>query len=270
MAEKNPGDVLTCDWNPFVGCERYSPGCDNCWFLDGIYPWQQRLGNIPAGAQASEPHFFEERLAEKALMAKNGIVGICQHGDLFWDRVTDEQVHRVLDMIDAVAPRKIAQRIKARRPPPKYMLWTKRVERMARLLIERYPDEEHGHRVPDWYGLGASLENQARVNSRLPHLLQVNGFRIAVLEPILGPIDLGAFVDRLDWVIVGSETGEGCRPAAADWFRQVRDVTKQAGKPFFIKQIGTSHQDPERVLDGRSWDEFPDGYVKKVSGVRRA
>lgn len=94
-----------------------------------------------------------------------------------------------------------------------------------------------------------------------------SSLRIAVLEPILSEIDLSEFIDELDWVIVGSETGDKARPANKDWFRKLRDVTKTAGKPFFIKQLGTSHENQKRELDGRTWDEFPEGYVKKVKGV---
>ena len=50
MAVSVDGDVLTGDWNPLIGCERYSAGCKNCWFLDFMFPWQQRLGNIPSTA----------------------------------------------------------------------------------------------------------------------------------------------------------------------------------------------------------------------------
>jgi protein gp37 len=267
MAESSPGDVLTGDWNPFVGCVRYSPGCARCWFLDGIYPWQQRLKNIPADQAPDDPLFFPKRWTEQALAAKNGIVGVCQHGDLFWDRITDEQIHKTLDIVDAVAPKKIARRRRAGLPAPKYVLWTKRVERMCQLMIERYHKARFGNRVPDWYGLGASLENQKLVDRRLPALLRVNGFRIAILEPILGPVDLSAYIGGLDWVIVGSETGGGAWPADPDWFRHLRDVTKAAGKPFFVKQLGTSHKAPERELDGRTWDEFPAGYVKQVKNV---
>jgi len=270
MAENNPGDILTCDWNPFVGCERFSPGCAHCWFLDGIYPWQQRLGNIPAGQRADAPYFVERRMAAEALAGKNGIVGVCQHGDLFWDAVSDAQIHAVLDIVDTVAPDKIAQRQRAGRPAPKYLLWTKRVARMRRIMLERYDNQAFAHRVPAWYGLGASVENQTWVDRRLADLLAIEGFRIAVLEPILGPVDLSAFIDRLDWVVVGSETGDGCRRANADWFRRIRDVTKAAGKPLFIKQLGASHRLPERELDGRTWDEFPPGFVKRVKGVKAA
>jgi len=267
MAENNPGDILTCDWNPFVGCVKYSPGCKHCWLLEGIYPWHQRLGHIPIDQDPKTPHFIPRRMTEKSLAAKNGIIGVCQHGDLFWDKITDKQVNEILDLIDTVAPKKIAQRQKAGRPAPKYILWTKRVERMCKLMTKRYKDSELGGSIPAWYGLGASLENQSIVDQRLPHLLKAPGFRIAVLEPILGEIDLSKYIAELDWVIVGSETGDGARPADKEWFRKLRDITKAAGKPFFIKQLGTSHEHQERELDGRTWDEFPDGYVKKVKGV---
>lgn len=119
-------------------------------------------------------------------------------------------------------------------------------------MMQRYNNPEWHHSVPDWYGLGASLENQTLINRRLPHLFKVRGFQIAVIEPILGEIDLSPYIGKLDWVIVGSETGQGGRPADTDWFRELRDTTKTAGKPFFIKQLGTSHKSPERALDGRT------------------
>ena len=136
---------------------------------------------------------------------------------------------------------------------------------MCKLMNKRYKDKGLA-RVPDWYGLGASLENQELVNERLPHLTKAPGFRIAVLEPILGEIDLSEYIEELDWVIVGSETGDKAKPAEKGWFRNLREVTRR-GKPFSIKQLGTSHKDQERELDGRTWDEFPEGYVKKVKGV---
>ena len=67
MAKKNPGDILTSDWNPIIGCQRYSRGCRKCWFMDGIFPWQQRLGNIPADWASTEPHIVEKRMTVESL-----------------------------------------------------------------------------------------------------------------------------------------------------------------------------------------------------------
>jgi protein gp37 len=42
----------------------------------------------------------------------------------------------------------------------------------------------------------------------------------------------------------------------------MRDEVKAAGLPFFIKQLGTNHKEGIRELDGRQWNEFPDGVEK--------
>ena len=251
MAKKNPGDVLTGDWNPIIGCTKCSPGCRMCWYLDALFPWLKRLGKIPVEVQPNEPHLFENRMTFAYLRPKNGIVGICQHGDLFWDQVSDETIIRVLDIIDETAAMK--------RRVPKYVLWTKRPERMVDILCARYPQG-----TPSYLAFAVSIENQALADERLPHLLRINTTRIAVLEPMLGPVDLNAYIRDLNWVLVGSETGgEDARPFDLDWARQVRDEAVQAGVPFFIKQLNGEHgKKAIRTLDGRAWDEFPIGFVK--------
>lgn len=95
----------------------------------------------------------------------------------------------------------------------------------------------------------------------------------------------------IDWVIVGGESGPGARPMHPQWARSIRDQCQAAGVPYLFKQwgewgpspdaglpetlstYGPSHHhyfdDPPhkvwkfgkkaagRVLDGRTWDEFP-------------
>jgi protein gp37 len=71
---------------------------------------------------------------------------------------------------------------------------------------------------------------------------------------------------RLDWVIVGGESGKSARRMDARWARGLRDQCASAGVPYFFKQWG--EHDPEtfdrvgksragRTLDGRTHDEFP-------------
>ena len=43
---------------------------------------------------------------------------------------------------------------------------------------------------------------------------------------------------KLDWVIVGGESGPAARPMHPDWARSLRDQTLAAGVPFFFKQWG--------------------------------
>lgn len=101
--------------------------------------------------------------------------------------------------------------------------------------------------------------------ARIPHLLATPAaVRFLSMEPLLGPVDLSAVPagDRagwlcpltgdhhlqpahadhrgakIDWVIVGGESGPGARPSHPDWFRSLRDQCAAAGVPFLFKQWG--------------------------------
>jgi protein gp37 len=135
--------------------------------------------------------------------------------------------------------------------------------------------------------LGVSVENQEQADKRIPVLLQTPAaVRFLSVEPLLGPVDLsrinvgsvsaGTVKDYLDWVIVGGESGGpwqralvdrggdiahlriSPRPEALEWVRSLRDQCVAAGVPFFFKQWGgPSPSSGGRMLDGRTWDEYP-------------
>lgn len=125
--------------------------------------------------------------------------------------------------------------------------------------------------------LGVSVEDQPRADERIPDLLATPAaVRFLSCEPLLGPVDLqycsspydyhqgwpgtyapligswwpavGNFeeeyrnreegLSRIDWVIVGGESGPGVRPMHPDWARSLRDQCQNAGVPFFFKQWG--------------------------------
>lgn len=88
---------------------------------------------------------------------------------------------------------------------------------------------------------------------------------------------------QLDWIIVGGESGHNARPSNPQWFRDIRDQCSAAGVPFLFKQwgewVGVSEVEGHgqhhkfedgrtvrrsgkkiagRLLDGRTWDQFPE------------
>ena len=203
-----------------------------------------------------------DRLKPEKLKGKKGIIGGIQHGDIFWDKVTDETIHRILDIVDHVADETKKKNVaRAAKGKPldqtKYVLWSKRAKRMADFMSSRYPDG-----VPPYLACGVSVEDQRLADERLPHLLRIKGHRFVMIEPMLGPIDVKAYTD-VSWMVLGSETGpERARPMELDWARAVRDVAVSHKIPFFLKQVGSSHKKPNRELDGRTWDEFPPSFKK--------
>ncbi|WP_276199018.1 phage Gp37/Gp68 family protein [Chelatococcus sp. XZ-Ab1] len=87
--------------------------------------------------------------------------------------------------------------------------------------------------------LGVSTEDQRRADERMPDLRETPAaVRFVSAEPLLGAIDFEPWLDRIDWIIAGGESGPGARPMHPDWARSIRDQCAAAGVPFFFKQWG--------------------------------
>jgi protein gp37 len=80
--------------------------------------------------------------------------------------------------------------------------------------------------------------------------------RFLSCEPLLGPLRLR--LDGIHWLIAGGESGINHRPLSLDWVRELRDDCQNAGVPFFFKQVGgRTPKAGGRLLDGRTWSEYP-------------
>lgn len=139
--------------------------------------------------------------------------------------------------------------------------------------------------IPNHIWIGVTAENQKQADRRIPILLNIPAaVRFVSVEPMLEQIDLdktcGAhhcWRSELDWVIVGGESGPGARPMHPAWARSIRDQCQAAGTPFFFKQWSNPLSYPTetrkevcqagldigmnkggRILDGRTWDEYPE------------
>jgi protein gp37 len=105
--------------------------------------------------------------------------------------------------------------------------------------------------------LGVSVESSA-YHWRIDCLRQVHArVRFLSIEPLLAP--LGRFdLRRINWVIVGGESGPGARPMNPDWVREIRDQCHARGVAFFFKQWGGLRpKSGGRELDEREWNQFP-------------
>ena len=113
------------------------------------------------------------------------------------------------------------------------------------------------NRAWDRHDSSTSVED-AGYTSRVRHLQKINAaVRFLSVEPLLGPI-ARLPLSRIDWVIVGGESGPGAREMKPEWVRQIRDRCLGRQVPFFFKQWGgVNKKKTGRVLDGRRWDEMP-------------
>ena len=105
--------------------------------------------------------------------------------------------------------------------------------------------------------MGVSVESAA-YKARIDHLRKTNAaVKFLSLEPLLddlGILDLG----KIDWVIVGGESGPGARAMQKRWVDRICRQCTVSQVPFFFKQWGgVQKKRTGRELNGRTYDEMP-------------
>ena len=116
-----------------------------------------------------------------------------------------------------------------------FVFFTKRIHRLNEVLP---PDWGNGY---ENVTVGCTCENGERAKSRLPVFLSVPiRHRMIVCEPLLSPIDLSPYLDRLavEEVCVGGESGDGARVCDFDWVMEIQKACVNARIRFRYHQTG--------------------------------
>ena len=221
-------------WNPLTGCTKVSPGCKNC-YAERMANRLQAMGlNKYRNGFALTIH--EDVLAEPLNWTKPQYIFVNSMSDLFhWDVPLDFIV-RIFDVM-------------RRAHWHQFQILTKRAERLAEL--DPYIV------WPNNVWMGVSVENSTFIH-RIEMLSNTHAaIKFLSLEPLLGPL-ANLKLDRINWVVVGGESGPHARPIKPEWVRDIRDQCLHSRVPFFFKQWGgTNKKKTGRLLDLRTWDELP-------------
>ena len=214
-------------FNPWEGCVKISPGCDDCYTATR----DQRFDNgAHSGKDAPRLHHGDaywrqplawNRAAERAGQSRRVFCGsLC---DVMEDRRDlDADRERLYQLIEDT-------------PFLDWMLLTKRPQNYRRLLPAHGLEEP-----PENVWILTTVEN-ADYLWRIEELLRVPAAIYGVsFEPLLGPITLGPLADKIDWAIIGGESGAGARHFNLDWARTLMAECRAARVKAFVKQIGTS------------------------------
>lgn len=255
-------------FNPWIGCTKVSPACDNC-YAEKSMPAKFQGVTWGAGQprkRTSQSNWMQpirwNKEAER--LGVRHRVFCASLADVFDNDVDPEWRAVLIDLI-------------YRTPHLDWLLLTKRIGNAHRMLDEACR-LALGPSVLGWANnplksgpmldnvwLGATICNQAEADRDIPKLLDVPAAkRFLSIEPLLGPVDLTRLSPKLfaakanaltgmwkwvegpsrketpalDWVIVGGESGPQARPMHPDWVRALRDQCQTAGVPFFFKQWG--------------------------------
>lgn len=259
-----PNGELGYSFNPWIGCQRISPGCEHCYAeaydkrvggavdVDGEKKlrWGPTAPRIRTSAANWRKPLKWNREAEAA--GERRKVFCSSLADVFEER--PELAMWRLELFALIRST----------PALDWLLLTKRPENIRRLILQArdlYPPQFHGidgtnaNALTSWLAgipppnvwIGTTVEDQMRCE-RVVHLRKVPAVvRFLSCEPMLAEIrniDLGG----IDWVICGGESGPGARTFDIEWARSLKTQCGSAGVAFFMKQFGVhTRMRPEEV-----------------------
>jgi protein gp37 len=229
--------------NFWYGCTKISSGCKNCYAERDMKRFGKDFSKLTRSKDFNAPLRWKEPAR----------VFINSWSDFFHPAVPTYWLDDAWEII-------------RKTPHLTYQILTKRPQNIEAML-----PRDWGQGWPNVW-LGVSVENQQTADERIPWLLKTPAaVRFVSVEPMLGPVDLYGHFHHIDeglghdynpginWVIAGCESGPQRRHAPRIWFRSLLYQCREAGVPFFLKQMqgdnGEFNKHPE--LDGRVWDEFP-------------
>lgn len=205
-------------WNPWHGCHKISPGCQNCY----VYRTDERH-NLDASVVRKTGSFNlpvrMNRLGGYKIPAGSQIE-TCFTSDFFVE--------------EADQWRDEAWRMIKKRPDCDFFMITKRIHRFMDCIP---PDWGDGW---DHVAIYCTCENQEMADFRLPIYKQAPlKHKGIICAPILGPVDFSPYLgDWVEEVSVGGESGNEARPSNFDWVLDIKDQCVRANVTFTYHQTG--------------------------------
>lgn len=259
-------------WNPVRGCSVVSPGCVHCYAMKQAHrfsgpgqPYEGLTKPTKAGPQwTGEVRPVVGALLEPLSWRKPSRVFVNSMSDLFHEDVPEAFIDEVFAVM-ALCPQHTFQVLTKR--PRRMQRWVSDNATGGHIfhLSQQVDPSGAGAQSGAWplpnVWLGVSVEDQQRADERIPLLLQTPAaVRFISAEPLLGPVTFrwakwDDWTDgygrprpqvneldglrRLDWVIVGGESGPGARACDVAWVRSLVQQCQAASVPVFVKQLGS-------------------------------
>ena len=242
-------------WNPVAGCSIVSAGCTNCYAMQmskrleamGMAKYKgltRQSGKRPVWSGVIR----EDRgsLATPYQWRKSRKIFVNSMSDLFHPDVSDDFISSVWKVMKET-------------PHHQYQILTKRPERMNE-FVRGVLGKEKLRNV--W--LGTSVEND-EVLGRISHLRKTPAeIRFISFEPLIGAVGK-VNLSKIDWAIVGGESGHGARKIKEEWIDEIHDRCEIYDTAFFFKQWGAWGADNKkrskkangRTYKNQTWDNMP-------------
>jgi len=266
-------------WNPVRGCSRVSDGCVHC-YAERFAMRMSGPGQAYEGLVEQGPYgprwtgtikLVPAKLTEPLHWRKPARIFVNSMSDLYHDDVPYSFIDKI-KAVEAMCPQHIF--IELTKRPGRLQQYAEITEPESiwetadKMACDLNLSQNHTNKaylragraeapwpLPNVWNL-ISAESQATLDRRVPVLLDsVATVRGMSYEPGLGAVDFdrGGFSflqthvspagrqwEKLDWIIVGGESGPGARDFDIKWARKVVDQCRAAGVACYVKQLGSA------------------------------
>lgn len=214
-------------WNPWRGCHRHSEGCRFCYIHKG-----DLMRGIDTDNIIKADNFYAP-----VARNKSGEYKIKSGQTVFLCFSTDFLIE------DADGWRSECWQMMRERSDLHFLFLTKRIERFMDCIPEDWND---GY---DNVTVGCTVENQDRADYRLSifNELPIKHKNI-VCQPLIGEINLSAYLDQVELVVVGGESDRNARPLDYGWVLSIREQCIAHKVHFEFRQCGTHF-----IKDGKNY-----------------
>lgn len=216
-------------WEPWTGCYRISDGCTYCYYYG---PYSKRCGQNTISRtdefyKPLETIYMPRKKITKYKLESGKTVGTCFTTDFFLQEA-DEWRIEAWSMIK-------------QRSDLKFFIVTKRIDRFYVSLPDDWGD---GY---DNVSICCTVENQELADYRLPLFLSYPiKHRTIGCVPLLSRVDLSPYLQGINAVTVGGESGRDARECDFNWVLDIREQCINAGiKSFWFKNTGSRF-----IMDG--------------------
>ena len=202
-------------YNCWHGCHKKSEGCMHCY----VYRRDESINKDASKVYKTQSFNMPIKKDKKGnyKYPSGTEFDMCFSSDFFIEEA-DEWRKDVLDMIKL-------------RKDCTFFCITKRPERIINCIpnIEEYSN----------LYVYCTMENQKRFDERAPIYLNLPlNLKGVMIEPMLEDVDLSGYMDKIDVVSVGGESGEDARPLNFEWVKRIRNECKKAHVEFNFHQTG--------------------------------
>lgn len=222
-------------WNPTTGCTKISAGCANC-YAERMAMRLKAMGT-PKYANGFEVTLHEDCLSEPYSWKKPKVIFVNSMSDLFHEDIPFSFIDKVFKVMNE-------------NPQHIFQVLTKRAE----LLLEYSKKLNWTSNI--W--MGVTVED-IKAKRRIDYLRETNAaVKFLSCEPLIS--DLGNLdLQKINWVIVGGESGPKSRPIKEDWVLDIFNQCKSVDIPFFFKQWGgVNKKKTGKKLQGEIYHEMPE------------